>query len=225
MTINQNKRQQRLVKKKKKRVAAKKSSSHFFGKKDILFGQVRSAALLPVVACYAPSAEQMETNGMGTIILARGTQSGELAVSIIMLDLFCLGAKNAMFRFMERSKLQQLLDGFSENENLESMEPACARKLIEDNVSYAEELGFKPHRDFAAARLLYGDIDADQCNLTFSFGYNGQPHYISGPHDSPTMVRQTINTLERKCGEGNYCFTVLSDQYDSSSHHRRIKTL
>jgi len=55
------------------------------------------------------------------------------------------------------------------NEDLEQWEPANALKLIDDNVENTKELEFKPHPDFAVVRLLYGDIDADQCNITFSF--------------------------------------------------------
>jgi len=78
------------------------------------------------------------------------------------------------------------------NEDLEQWEPANALKLIDDNVENTKELEFKPHPDFAVVRLLYGDIDADQCNITFSFRQDGQPHYISEPHSSPVMIQKVI---------------------------------
>jgi len=78
-------------------------------------------------------------------------------------------------------------------------------------VDNAKEPGFRSHPDFAVVRLLLGDIDADQCNITFSFGQDGQPHYISEPLNSPAMIQKVINTLDRNCGEGNYHFMVMSE--------------
>jgi hypothetical protein len=89
-----------------------------------------------------------------------------------------------------------------------SMPPSTARKLVEEAVAYAATIGFQPHPDYRKARLIFGDIDASQCDEQFTFGKDGKPYFIGGPYDDMARCRQVINTLQRTCGEGNFHYLI-----------------
>jgi hypothetical protein len=90
------------------------------------------------------------------------------------------------------------------------MQPACFRKLVEGGVAYAHDLGFNPHVDYDAARQIFGDVQATACPTHFEYGHDGKPFYISGPHETDTQVRNTIEHLDRRLGTGKFDFLVLA---------------
>ena len=107
------------------------------------------------------------------------------------------------------------MDGFDSNTGgikhrhgaLQDMDPACVRKLVEDAQAYAKDLGFDPHADYHLSRQIFGDVDQEACSMSFQFGKDGKPFYISGPYDDP---RPVICTLERTAGRGNFEFLAVA---------------
>ena len=143
------------------------------------------------------------------MIVSRLASGGMIAAGVYLLDVFCLGVKNPFARLLTREEYHQLLSQTSLQEPLKKVEPAVAKKLIEDAVAYASNIGFEPHPDFRPARKLLEDIDASACMMEFTFGDRGKPHFISSPYDSPSRIRQIRDTLERTCGKDNYNITIL----------------
>ena len=45
--------------------------------------------------------------------------------------------------------------------------------------------------------------------MSFQFGKDGKPFYVSGPYDSPVKSRRIVDTLEKRCGPGGYDYLVL----------------
>jgi hypothetical protein len=87
--------------------------------------------------------------------------------------------------------------------------PTEARKLVEEAVAYARDLGFQPHEDYPRAMILFGDINSADSDATFVFGKDGKPFYASGPYDSAERWRQVISILHNRCGEGGYDYMVM----------------
>lgn len=150
--------------------------------------------------------------GMGTVILSRFKSEGRVESGVFLLDVFCLGVKNAMFVQLDVTEYEhKLLERCSVHDPLESIEPACARKLVEDAVRYAAGLGFQPHPDYKRACRVFGGTDPGACTQQFVFGDQGKPRYVQGPHDSPQRVARILKTLQTRCGEGNFTFMVLEE--------------
>lgn len=101
------------------------------------------------------------------------------------------------------------MEGIEKNSKVNAIHPSCARKLVESAVTWAESIGFSPHKDYKSAKKIFGDIDAATCPREFEFGKDGKPFYVSGPNDSPAFVRKVVNTLERRVGAGNYDYLTL----------------
>jgi hypothetical protein len=150
--------------------------------------------------------------GMGYVILSRFKSEGRVEAGVFLLDTFCLGVKDAMFVQLNIADYRNdLVERFSAQDPLESIEPSCARKLVEDAVRYAAGLGFQPHPDYRKACRVFGGTDPGACTRQFVFGYKGKPHYVQGPHDSPRRVARILDTMRARCGEGNFTYAILAD--------------
>jgi hypothetical protein len=74
--------------------------------------------------------------------------------------------------------------------------------LVWGAVEYARGLGFEPHHDLWAAA---GHLERLQGPSAISFGKDGKPFYVEGPHDDAT---RHLRTLERSVGKGNFSFEM-----------------
>lgn len=90
---------------------------------------------------------------------------------------------------------------------MERVEASYVNTLIEKSAEYANQFGFKPHSDFSKARNLLRGIPIDE-DQAFTFGRDGKPCYMQGPHESPADVKRIIKTLESNQGTENYHFLV-----------------
>jgi hypothetical protein len=217
VAIDPRKRQKKLAKARAKRKAKALTNRRAQpGKSSVLqraaLGlEFELAARGPIHECYinenlmTPGYDQ----GMGTVIVSRLASSGMVVAGVYLLDVFCLGVKDSFARLLTREEYRQLLSQTRLQAPLKKVEPAVAKKLIEDTVTYARNIGFEPHPDFRPARKLLEDIDASACMMEFTFGDRGKPHFISGPYDSQARIRQIGDTLERTCGKDNYNMTIL----------------
>jgi hypothetical protein len=147
-------------------------------------------------------------SGIGTLIFSREFPDGSIACATFLLDVHCLGVKNAFYRVFPRDLYLAQIGKISENEKLKSASAECVRKLVEEAVVYARGIGFKPHKGYARARKIFGDVDPSACGQVFTFGKDGKPLYTSGPFDTPARRRAILRTLERTCGAGGFHFIV-----------------
>ena len=169
--------------------------------------EVNLAAAAPVHETLVPS--NLFEQGLGNLVFSRALPDGRIAMAVFLLDMYCLGAKNAFIAVVGRSEYGLRLSRWS-GERLQPVQPACFRKLVEGGVEYARELGFNPHPDYALASKIFGDVRSADCPTRFVYGHDGKPLYISGPNESPDQVRAIIEQLERRLGAGNFDFLVLA---------------
>lgn len=153
--------------------------------------------------------------GMGTLWFSRKLPDDRHAIVGFLLDVYCLGVKNALYKITEVGEYPDLLEqvlapapGQWESPRWERMHPSCARKLIEQAVAYAKDLGFEPQADYRVARMILGEVDASACPQSFTFGKDGKPWYIDGPNDTPAMKKRIVKQLERRCGPDGYRYLI-----------------
>ena len=146
--------------------------------------------------------------GLGVGLLSRTLKEGRIATASFVIDMFCLGVKDATARIMTRFDYQDYVDQIELTASLSVVEPAYLAKLVQESVAYAKDLGFNPHRDYRKARKLFGDIDPNDCAETFEFGKDGRPLYISGPLESAAKVRRIIDQLTKRLGPDGFDFLV-----------------
>ena len=211
MASNERKRQQKLVRK------AAKRKQHVQGIKSALVQpiselspstQMRRSVDAPVYECLVP--EELFQMGIGSVVFSRELPGGEIAVVVFLLDVFCLGVKNTLVSVVPEDEYQSMLEHIAQNETLASIDPACARKLVEEAEAYAADLGFRPHPDYLVGRMIFGDVDPSTCSMSFTFGKDGKPFYASGPYDTVEKSRRIIDTLTRRCGPDGFHYLVAS---------------
>jgi hypothetical protein len=160
-------------------------------------------------------------DGCGYLVISRFKADGHAEAGFFLLDLFCLGVKEAGFhQFSSFTDLQEdLLDLlFGEDEPVRMMPPA-ARKLVEDAVAYARDLGFSPATDYKKACRVFGGISTGDCDEEFVFGKEGKPFYIQGPSESPASCEEILRVLETSCGKDGYHYILGSAGPDAGDDH------
>ena len=164
--------------------------------------RVARAAIAPIRYCLV--ADTIFSQGVGTVVLVRGAAGATLSMASFLVDAWCLGIKDAYFRSVSAEEFEMLLRRMKRSSRWHPSDPSYARKLLREAAAWAATLGFAPHRDFAAAERLFGDVDADASDATFTFGREGKPFYMSGPNDTPAQSRQRMAQLTKAVGAGNF---------------------
>jgi hypothetical protein len=166
----------------------------------------------PIHSCLM--VEGLFEHGLGVVVLARKTGIGEVAMAAFLLDVYCRGVRYAVLDCMSLQEFTYVLDQMGSALPWQAVDASYARKLLREATKYAEPLGFRPPREFAAAEALFGDVSADACDTVFRFGLNGKPCYIPSPTDRPSKVRTTLQRLRKRLGEGGFSFMVPADDLD-----------
>ncbi len=209
MAVDPKKRQKKLQRKAQKRKQKVGTKSKEQGKGL----QPGKYVEHPILECLL--GESLDEVGMGSVLIARETPYAEVAVSAFVVDVWCLGVKEAFFTVMRKadyfSKLKPMLTKTHEEHGIREVEPACARKLLQQAIDYAEALGFEPAEDYLRAEKLFGDADPFQCDTGFAFGREGKPCYVQGPNDGIKVVRYVLSRLSETVGEGNFDYLVEID--------------
>lgn len=209
MSLNNRKRQKKVERrnaKQRKRQLARRGSDNL----TVRFQRIAAAPLL-----HCRVAKNLFRDGIGMAVFARKLADGSVAFATFLLDVYCLGVKDANYDIVPRAIYEERFeDGIFVDHPVVDYSPESFRKLVEDAVAYAQDLGLPPHRDYAKARLIFGDVDASASRDTFTFGCEGKPFYVSGPFDSAEKSRRIVETLVARCGEGNCDYVVALPNTD-----------
>ena len=191
MSLTPQQRQKSLEKKatkrKQKAAIAKRQSS-------VVLAQSRSQF---EAAASWPLLEALITRGWdepGVIveaIVAREASNGRVAVASFLIDLGCLGIKDAIWKiFPTVSEYERTLRLTMVNiSDLIKTDINLVSKVIREANAYAATLGFHPHADyFIAAHLLIGaDPDVSPVSIPVG-GPDGRPFYVEGPYDNVESI-------------------------------------
>jgi hypothetical protein len=210
MAPNPRKRQRKLERK-----AAKRKEKHSQVTRERSLGlaeRLAAASRFPILHAQIAETLQDPEEGMGWTLLSRVLPDTSVAVSVFLVDRFCLGVKDAMYDLIPRSDYEDRFQGeMRQKLPVRAARPACVRKLVESAVEYAANLGFPPHPDYHKAKVLFGDIDPGECTETFEFGQDGKPFFISGPFDDEARCRRILATLLERCGPGGFEYLIQAD--------------
>jgi len=159
---------------------------------------------------------QLFDDGLGYVVISRFKADGRCEAGFFLVDVFCLGVKDGGFTSFSSFEdfEENLLNRIFHDAEPVRMTPAAGRKLIEDAVAYARDLGFAPGADYKKAARVLGGITTVECGEKFVFGRGGKPFYIQGASESPERCAWILQTLERRCGTGGYHYLAVADGED-----------
>jgi hypothetical protein len=174
-------RQQKKIAKQKARRSAKRFTLHQRTSKDPTV-RLQQAERWPVVR--AVMGEALWDQGLGSLVMARQEPGGGLVMAVFLVDVYCLGVKNAFWRPGSPNDLNELIRHVEQTQRTVPIEPACLVKIVKGAVEYARSFGLSPHPDYRHASMLLEGIDPSTCPKEFTFGKDGKPFYIRGPNES-----------------------------------------
>ncbi len=209
MAMDLRKRQRKLEKQKTKKKAEKRAIAR--RQAQGMAARLQDAACDPILHCCM--FEDLWRKGIGQVLISRSLPNGNVAYAVFLVDVYCLGVKNAFSGIRFRSEYQEdLYDSFRDRFEVINVKPEYARKLIEGAVEYARGIGLSPHPDYQKAKMIFGDISAESCSEVFVYGRDGKPFFIAGPNDDYYRCRHILKTMQNRCGPGNYHFLLPADE-------------
>lgn len=209
MAADPRKRQKKLAKQKAKR----KEKKHLIAKEKNLglAQQLARSSSAPILECWRGS--ELFESGIGYVMFSRQLPNGFVAFAVFLVDSYCLGVKGAFGGIISRTAYDGQFHPNKLPQQPLYLKPECARKLVEEAVAYAQEIGLAPHPDYHKATAIFGDIEAFHCDEEFEFGFEGLPYFIAGPTDSPQRCQMILNSLARTCGPNNFKYLISNQRF------------
>jgi hypothetical protein len=163
----------------------------------------------PLLECLISQEWRKEGELCQIAVARQSSATGEVALGGFLVDLACLGVKNALANVFSataeyRREYRQYLTA---SQPMTECDLDLAAKVIQEGINYARSLGFNPHSDTAVAMKILGDAHPENCDVTIPLGVDGKPLFVNGPYDD---VARIIRILDRNVGQGNYDFLVAT---------------
>jgi hypothetical protein len=192
------KEQKRIAKQKAKRAEKRSSLSRRTSTDPMV--RLQRAEKWPVVRALASGALWEE--GIGYMAIARQESEGRLVFAVYLVDVLCLGVKNALWRAGTPGDFEDLIREVERTQKMRPISPACLVKVVSGAVAFAQSFGFAPHADYRHAAMLLEGIDPATCPQEFTFGRDGRPFYMQGPYETPAEIMAILDRIQ--LAGGNY---------------------
>jgi hypothetical protein len=164
----------------------------------------QKARNLPIHECRIN--RNWQKHGLANITVARKHSNGNITLGRFLVDLKCLGVKDAHYLFNVSEHEYKKIAGETYDEmNSEPVSYTLAHNIIYAGIEFADDYRFKPHKDFTSVAQYILEEDTDDIELIdIECGEDGKPFYMRGPLDTEKRANQIIAQLEREAGPGNY---------------------
>ncbi|MGH7136314.1 MAG: hypothetical protein ACREHD_11280 [Pirellulales bacterium] len=213
--------QKRLAKQKAKRTDKRRQLARASSTNPAI--RFQSAASWPIVETLEP--ESLWKQGIGNLIIARRAPNGRILMGIFLVDAYCLGVKDALWKDATEAEYRAIVAKLAGSSGRQrNISPERFSKLVYCAVDYAQSLGLPPHPDFHTTRHLMDGIDPSLCEDQFEFGKNGKPFYVAGPPDSPAKARMVAERVNAAGGHyvvpmhGSMPIGLLEDEDDDAEY-------
>jgi hypothetical protein len=167
-------------------------------------GLIKKAKQFTIYECLVNT--DWQGKGLAHILFSRKQPDNELIIGVFLVDIYCLGIKNAFCNAnISLEEYEKLKFRMSQESSLIACDPKLANRIIYGAIEYARTLGFEPQKDFALSRFILDEPSDADLLFDVEFGKDGKPLYIAGPNDN---VDHVIKQLSKKVGEGNFHYLL-----------------
>ena len=171
---------------------------------------IRTAATWPLYECWINKnwndVEITGGGGLAEILVARRSSTGQIGVGVFLVDLGCLGVKNAYARvFSSESEYASFFEHLDSATPLGKADLNLVARVIQEGIAYAKRWGFRPVQGYYEAAPFLAGARPEEADVAVPLGRDGKPFYVSGPNDNP---KQVIAQLTRTAGAGNFDYIV-----------------
>ena len=214
MPRDERKRQKALMKKRSKEKAVAQSRARHAAMTSFSENTlIRRARDFPLLECRISADWQKEQPGLVQVLVARQQPDGDICFGFYLVDKLCLGLKNSLAHagIPASEYRREIRDRLFRETKAKDCPPELAHQMIYQSIDYAQQFGFAPEKDFALNQYVLeprGELDEP---YDITFGRNGKPLYISGPHDNANRI---VRQLEKTAGPGNYDYIAMLGDMD-----------
>lgn len=165
------------------------------------------ARSLPIGECLIRKGWQ--ELGMGEIIVTRKHTSGNVTFALYLVDAFCLGLKDSLYKFNSfPDEYEEVREDLFRECGYDQISYEEAHNIIYGAIAYAEELGFEPGKTFAISKYILEEDTEEIPLLEYEFGKDGIPCLIA---TTRLEASRYIPVLNKNVGEGNYKLLILNE--------------
>lgn len=200
-------------------MAKKKKTSTSVAQKPLTPEQYikTKARQLPITKCYKMTVPE---SGLMNIYVIRQHPKGTLTMGVYLVDTWCVGVKDTTWLFnVAKEEIDDLMSqmGAMLPEEITYDE---AHNWIYGALAFAEEVGIKPHQDFAVAQYILEEDDDNIPLIEYEFGRNGRYCLVSHGTLEASHYRPALN---KHLGPDGYDLIVnnsphpYADRYDYNS--------
>ena len=177
------------------------------------------ARQLPIYKCYKGT--EHGSIGEMMIVVARQHKQGTITYAGFLLDTWCVGVKNAFWRFSETQEdFEELIDHMRDNlADFEEISYVEAHNWIYGAKDWATNAGIEPCKDFALAKYLLEEDDDNVELIEYDFGKEGEYVLVAF---SQQEANKYIPALDRNLGKGNYQVLIQVDDEDDYEPEKGI---
>ena len=152
--------------------------------------------------------DRIFVNGIGAVIVARSLRADRLVVATFLVDIHCLGVKDAFILRESPDHYKLRLLNVTDDNTMNVVTPEYACTLVASAVEYARGLGLEPHVDYARVSEIFAGVDLASCETPIPLGRDGMPLYVAGPHEDVRRRTEIMDTLTRTVGGDNFHYIV-----------------
>ena len=192
-----------MAKKKKGKVVQMLSPENYIRQK---------ARNLPIYECRVN--KDWKETGLAHITVARKHTNGNITIGMYLVDLKLLGVKDAFYRFnISELEYREIIEEEERQMIIKKVSYPLVHNIIFAGIEFADDYGFKPHKDFTSVAQYILEKDTEEIELIdIECGEDDKPVYVRGPLESEIRANQIITQLEREAGPGNYEIVWRSEE-------------
>ncbi len=173
---------------------------------------------LPLGKCWIT--ENWRKVGVAQILITREHINGNKTYCVYMVDLNCLGVKDTIWQFnRDASDFDEFLNNLFSELTFEEVPYPLVHNIIFAAVEYAEDLGFKPHKDFTNITEFFLEEDDDRIELIdIECGKEGKPFYVRAAYETEAQAKAIIDQLTKVKGPGGFHYILpFGEEEDDDS--------
>lgn len=137
---------------------------------------------------------------LANLIQTRRTPAGSIVFSALLVDLGCLGPKDAVLRTdLSETDVENTLA--NESGDFTSCNPHLTAKIAREGALLAAFLELPISGEAFAVMRLFERYDPERSDEEIPLGRYGKPHFMPGPHDDVDAI---VDHLDEQLGEDGY---------------------
>ncbi len=164
------------------------------------------ARKLPIHECLIN--KDWKENGMCNILISRKHKNGNLTSGVYLVDLYCLGVKDAECAFNQTtSEYNEFKEEYFPEDLFEIIDYTLAHNIIHAGLEFASDYGFQPCKEFNLRAKYILEEDTEDIELIeIECGKDNKP-FIMVSDDNREEAKRAFSHLQSTVGPDGFFYS------------------